>query len=164
MKGIVAYDSVNGNTKQVAEAIAEELKSGGFEAVVLSVKEHAPGDITGDVLFIGSPTRGGKMTKSTKEFLEGLNVEYWKGKAVIAFDTLGPLSKDTEKRRKQLGSIDGGKNAATTIRNAGEERGINIHPRMLHFAVVGMWGPLAPDALDLAREATRRIVGELRKA
>jgi flavodoxin len=148
----------------VAEAIAGELKAGGFEAAVLDVKERAPGDLTGDVLFIGSPTRGGKMTGSTMEPLEGLNVEYWKGKDVIAFDTLGPLSKDME-RRRQLGSIDAGKNAATTIRKAGEERGLSFHPpQLLHFAVVGMWGPLAPDALELAREGTRRIVGELRRA
>ncbi len=148
----------------MAEAIAGELKAGGFEAAVLDVKERAPGDLTGDVLFIGSPTRGGKMTGSTMEPLEGLNVEYWKGKDVIAFDTLGPLSKDME-RRRQLGSIDAGKNAATTIRKAGEERGLSFHPpQLLHFAVVGMWGPLAPDALELAREGTRRIVGELRRA
>jgi len=148
----------------VAEAIAGELKAGGFEAAVLDVKERAPGDLTGDVLFIGSPTRGGKMTGSTMAPLEGLNVEYWKGKDVIAFDTLGPLSKDME-RRRQLGSIDAGKNAATTIRKAGEERGLSFHPpQLLHFAVVGMWGPLAPDALELAREGTRRIVGELRRA
>ncbi len=165
MKGIVAYDSVNGNTKQVAEAIAEEMKAGGLDADVLSVKERAPSDVNGDVLFIGSPTRGGKMTKATKSFVEGLSVEQWKGRVVIAFDTVGPLSKDVEKRNVWLGRIDeGSKNAAATIRAAGEARGINFHPRLLHFAVVGMWGPLAPDALDLAREATRKVMGELRRS
>ncbi|NLT37810.1 MAG: hypothetical protein GXX95_06605 [Methanomassiliicoccus sp.] len=163
MKGMVAYDSVNGNTRQVAEAIAEVLKDGGLDVEIFSVKDRAPAEVTGDVLFIGSPTRGGKMTKPTKVFVEGLNAEVWRGKEVIAFDTLGPLSKDAERRRKQLESIDVGKNAATTIRNAGEERGINFHPQLLHFAVVGMWGPLADDALDKAREVAREIMVGLRK-
>lgn len=66
-------------------------------------------------------------------------MEYQKGRAVIAFGTRGSPSNDWERRR--LGSIDAGKNSATTIRKTGEERGINIHPRMLHFAVVGMRGP-----------------------
>lgn len=164
MKGIVAYDSVHGNTKQVAEAMAEQIRAGGHQVELVSVKDVNAGSVAGDFMLIGSPTRGGKMTGSTMEPLEGLNVEYWKGKDVIAFDTLGPLSKDME-RRRQLGSIDAGKNAATTIRKAGEERGLSFHPpQLLHFAVVGMWGPLAPDALELAREGTRRIVGELRRA
>lgn len=164
MKGIVAYDSVNGNTRQVAEAIAAVMKDGGLDVEVFSVKDRAPADVAGDVLFIGSPTRGGKMTKATKGFVEGLKVELWKGKEIIAFDTLGPLSKDAEKRNAILRGIDSGKNAATTIRSAGEARGINFHPQLLHFAVVGMWGPLADDALDQAREATRQIMGGLRKS
>lgn len=31
MKGVVAYDSVHGNTKQVAEAIAEQIRSEGHQ-------------------------------------------------------------------------------------------------------------------------------------
>ncbi len=165
MKGIVAYDSVNGNTKQVAEAIAEELKAAGCDVDLFSVKDRAPADVTGDLLFIGSPTRGGKMTKSTLRFVEGLSEERWKGKAIVAFDTVGPLSKDEEKRKKWLERIDeGSKNAAEHIRSTGTKKGLTFNTKLLHFAVTGMWGPLAPDALDLAREAARRIVGELRKA
>jgi flavodoxin len=36
MKGLVVYDSVYGNTKMIAEAIAEQISAEGHEAVVQS--------------------------------------------------------------------------------------------------------------------------------
>jgi|APFre7841882724_1041349.scaffolds.fasta_scaffold21305_2 flavodoxin len=162
MKGVVAYDSVHGNTKQVAEAIAEQIRSEGHEAQVIAVKEWSKGALTGDLLFIGSPTRGGKMTKEAKEFIESLEVGYWKGKNVVTFDTLGPLSKDAEKRKRTLESLsDQSKNAASRMREACQERGIQVSKTM-HFAVVGMWGPLAPDALDRARDLTHQFLAALK--
>lgn len=58
------------------------------------------------------------MTRRTRGFLEGLILGYQKGRAVIAFGTLGLHSKDWERRRR-LGSIDAGKNMATAMRRAG---------------------------------------------
>ena len=162
MKVVVAYDSVHGSTRQVAEAIAGELGSSGDEVEVISVKERGPENIAGDILFIGSPTRGGIMTKDTARFIEGLDIEQWKGKSIIAFDTLGPLSKNADRRRKTIDGIkEDAKTAASSIRNAARRRGLTVHPLLLHFAVVGLWGPLAPDAQDLARTAARRIVEEM---
>jgi flavodoxin len=60
LKGIVVYDSVHGSTKAVAEAIAEQIASEGHQAQVIAVRQWAKGPLTGDFLFIGSPTRGGK--------------------------------------------------------------------------------------------------------
>ncbi len=57
VKGIVAFESVNGNTRQGGWAIPGELRS---EATVLEVKEHAPGDLNGDVHFIGPLIREGE--------------------------------------------------------------------------------------------------------
>jgi flavodoxin len=55
MKGIVAYDSVHGNTKQVAEAIAEEIRAAGHEVELIFLKESESNVAQGDFLFIGSP-------------------------------------------------------------------------------------------------------------
>jgi flavodoxin len=163
MKGIVAYDSVNGNTKQVAEAMASELAELGHQAELVFLKDGAESP-TGDVLFIGSPTRAMKMTKGTSKFIEALNVEYWKTRPVYVFDTVGPLSKDAEKRKGQLQMIgNGGKNAAEKMRDLATSHGLHVRPPVMHFAVVGMWGPLAPDTLDLAKEATRSVLAELSK-
>jgi flavodoxin len=159
MKGIVAYDSVNGNTKQVAEAIAEEIRAQGHEAELVFLKEGATGSVAGDFMFIGSPTRTARMTKRTGEFIAGLDPAYWSGRPIVAFDTVGPLSKDAEKRKSWLEKVESGdKNAACRIRDACEGRGLNVRPRLLHLAVVGMWGPLAPEAQDMAREYTREFL------
>lgn len=161
MKGIVAYDSVNGNTKLVAEAIAEEIGKAGHQVETYYLKEGVPAAVSGDFLFVGSPTRGGKPTKRTMEFLDGLGSS-WSGKPAVAFDTVGPLSKDAEKRREWLQRIDqGGKNAASRIAEACRGHGLKV-AEPLHIAVVGMWGPLAPDALDMARERTRSYLERLR--
>jgi flavodoxin len=163
MKGIVAYDSVNGNTKQVAEAMASELTEEGHEVELVFLKDGGESP-TGDVMFIGSPTRGMKMTRGTGKFIESLNVEYWKAKPVFVFDTVGPLSKDDAKRRGQLEMIGKGvKNAAEKIRDLATQRGLRVHPTAMHFAVVGMWGPLAPDALALAKEAAKRALADITK-
>ena len=41
MKGLVIYDSVYGNTKKVAEAIAEQIKLDGYDAEMVNLKESA---------------------------------------------------------------------------------------------------------------------------
>jgi flavorubredoxin len=156
MKGIVAYDSVYGNTKQVAEAIAEQIRSEGHEVELIAVGDRGVGALIGDFMFVGSPTRIGRMTKRTKEFLEGLDGKYWKDRPIVAFDTVGPLSEDAEKRKKWLSRID--KSAATRMQELARQRGLNAHPEVLHIAVTGFKGPLASDGLDMAKEFVHRFV------
>ncbi len=159
MKGIIAYDSVHGNTKQVAEAIADEIRAAGHEVDVIFLKESKTRVGQGDFLFIGSPTRASRMTGEVKAFIEDLNVEYWKNKPIISFDTIGPFSKDAEKRKKWLDMADeGSKNAASRMRDLCREHGLKDCSRVLHLAVVGFLGPLAPDALEMAREYTRKFL------
>ncbi len=161
LKGIVAYDSVHGSTKKVAESIAEQIMSEGHEAQLIAVRDWPKGPLVGDFLFIGSPTRGGKMTKEAKDFIEALDPSYWRGKKVVTFTTVGPLSKDEAKRRKALEALgDRSKSAATKMKEICEERGIPVF-RTMHFAVVGMWGPLAPDSPQMAKEMTHRFLSEL---
>lgn len=161
MKGVVAYDSVHGSTKAVAEAIAEQIRSEGHEAQMVFVKEPMERHIDGDLLFIGSPTRGGVMTKETKEFIESLDVKYWKGKNVVAFDTLGPLSRNPEKRKKALESLnDQSITAANKIKEICQGRGISV-VRMMHFAVKSLWGPITPDGPEMAKEQTHKFLAEL---
>ena len=163
MKGIVAFDSVHGNTKQVAEAIADEIRKAGHEVEVFFLKESKASTIQGDFLFIGSPTRASRMTGQVKAFIESLDVEYWKNKPIISFDTIGPFSKDAEKRKKWLDLADeGSKNAASRMRDMCRERGMKDCSRAFHIAVVGFLGPLAPDALDIARDYTRKFLATMK--
>jgi len=162
LKGIVVYDSVHGNTKQVAEAIAEQIRSEGHQVELKALREGSVGAVLGDFMFIGSPTRAGRMTKEAKEFVESLDVGYWKDRPMVVFDTIGPLSKEKEKRDKNLKMAeDYSKNAASKLQELCRERGLKCSNAM-HFAVIGMWGPLAPDALDMAKEYTRRFLATLK--
>jgi len=160
MKGIVAYDSVYGNTKQVAEAIAEQIRLEGHQVELIAIKDEGKGAVEGDFLFVGSPTRMGRMTRGTKGFLEGLNSDHWKSRPVVAFDTVGPLSEDPEKRKKWLSRID--RSAATRMQELARERGLNAHPEVLHIAVTGFKGPLASNALDIARDFTHRFMAAVK--
>jgi flavodoxin len=156
MKGVVAYDSVYGNTKQVAEAIAEQIRSEGHEAELISLRDEGGRAAAGDFMFVGSPTRMGRMTKDTKKFLEGLSVEPWKNKPIVAFDTVGSLPKDEEKRKKWLGRID--KGAGTGIQELVRARGLTPHPDVLHIAVTGFKGPLASDGLNIAKDFVHQFI------
>lgn len=160
MKGIVVCDSVYGNTKQVAEAIAEEIRSEGHEVELISLKDGEAPAAMGDFMFVGSPTRMGRPTGAAKEYLSGLNVDQWKGKPIVMYDTVGPLPKDEEKRKVWMTRID--KSAASRMRDLAEGRGLTVHRELLHIAVTGFKGPLAPDALDRARDFTRKFLESLK--
>ncbi len=156
MKVVIVFDTVHGSTGAVAEAIAEEVSSGGDEAELIDLRYSMPLDVSGDMMFVGSPTRVGRMTRRTAEFLEDLVSGPWRGRRIVAFDTVGPLSKNPEKRRKMLLRMEGGsKTAAGAIQEAVRKRGLTPAREQMHLAVTGMWGPLAPDARQVARELAR---------
>jgi flavodoxin len=160
MKAVVAYSSVYGNTKLVAEAIAELMRVEGIEAELISIDDGMQVTIPGDFMFVGSPTRGGRPTKKARRFLEELNVEAWRNKPIVLFDTVGPLPMDSEKRKIWLSRID--KGAATRMQSQLVERGLSAHPELLHIAVTGFKGPLAVDALDIAKAFAKKFVSGLK--
>lgn len=163
MKGIVAYDSVHGSTRMVAEAVAEQVRSEGHEVEIINVKEDAAARPKGDFLFIGSPTRAGKMTGPAKRFLEELNVADWKGKPVVTFDTWGPVANDPEKlKRYEERMKDDPKGAAPRLKRIAQEKGLDVRPEMLRLNVTGMWGPLAEDGPPRAKEFTRNFLASLK--
>ena len=130
----------------------------------LSALWGPPLDVSGDILFVGSPTRTGKMTRRTAEFLENFDAGPWRGRRIVAFDTVGPLSKDAEKRNSMLQRMEGSsRTAAGTIQKAVTRRGLAAAPEQMHLAVTGMWGPLAPDARDMAMALARKHLTEARR-
>ena len=159
MKGVVAYDSVYGNTKQVAEAIADQIRSEGHEVVLISLRDGGGAGASGDYLFVGSPTRIGRMTKKAKEFMEGLDKDHWRNKPIVVFDTVGPMSEDKEKREKWLERVE--KSAATRLRDLARRQGLSVYQDVLHAAVTGFKGPLASDALETTKEFTHRFIASL---
>ena len=87
MQALIVYDSLYGNTEQIARAIASGLTAMG-EVRVARVSDVSPSEIPGaKLVIIGSPTQGGRPTKAMQEFIAGIPGDALKGAKVAAFDT-----------------------------------------------------------------------------
>src|SRR4030065_2989218 len=91
MKGIVVYDTSYGNTKKIAETIAETLKESGIEVDLFHVKDVKK-LIAKDYNFLvfGSPTKFGTMSLAIRFFLGKVKSQEWMNKPFVAFDTENP--------------------------------------------------------------------------
>lgn len=87
MNALVVYYSKFGNTKQVAEAIAETWQSAG-SVRVMSADQLTVSDINDiDLLMAGTPTHVANLPKELRPILEALPKRVLKGVLVAAFDT-----------------------------------------------------------------------------
>ncbi len=112
MRTLVVYFSKFGNTKKVAQAIAEALRQAG-EARVVSLEQLAASDFEGvDLIVMGSPTHGFTVPEAVRSALAGLPAGILAGKSVAAFDTtVRPwplrLFRAAPKLLRQLGQLGG---------------------------------------------------------
>ena len=84
MKAMVVYDTVHGNTRAIAEAIAGALPG---RVVALVPGAVALEELAGvDLLVIGSPTHGGLPTEAMRGLLARIGPPR-RGGRVAAFDT-----------------------------------------------------------------------------
>ncbi len=87
MKIIIIYDSVFGNTREIALAIYQEV-SKNHQAEMQAVNEANPELIAfAEYLIVGSPTRGFRPTAAISGFIKSLPKGSLSGKTVAAFDT-----------------------------------------------------------------------------
>jgi flavodoxin I len=87
MKALVVYDSLYGNTEQVAEQIAGALKERA-EVRAVRAEQARPEDFEGlDLLALGGPTQGHGASATIKTTLERIPQGLLNGVAMIAFDT-----------------------------------------------------------------------------
>jgi len=85
MKALVIYDSLYGNTAQVAKAIGSGISD---EAKVLPVGEVNPSELESlDLLVAGAPTQAGRPSPGMQTFLKELPNTVVEGINVAAFDT-----------------------------------------------------------------------------
>ena len=83
MKTLVVYDSLYGNTAQVAEAIGAAIAG---ESQVLRIGEAKPSELGSfDLVIAGAPTQGGRATDAMRAFLS--RVSALEGAKVAVFDT-----------------------------------------------------------------------------
>lgn len=85
MKAIIVYDSLYGNTEQIAQAIGESLTG---EVNVMRVGDVKASELkTFDLLIVGSPVHSGRATPAIDALVKQLPAHALEGKRVAAFDT-----------------------------------------------------------------------------
>lgn len=134
---MLVYYSRRGNTRKVAEAVAQELGVKPIDARAGSV-----GAVDADMLVVGSGTYGGKPGKELVSFLEGLPSV--SGKKAVCFCT----------------SAGGADKAAATMRQMLEAKG---YATAECFSCLGQWGWFSrrghptDDELSQAKEWAKKL-------
>jgi flavodoxin I len=137
MKTLVVYDSVFGNTEQVARRIAEALPG---TVKLVKVGGATPQELSGaDMLVVGSPTVGGRATKPMQEFLELIPKSVAEKVRLAAFDTRISM---------KFAQIFG--YAATRMADALVQKGCALKLPPEGFIVKGRNGPLGDGELERA--------------
>ncbi len=89
-KVVVVYLSTSGNTKAMADAIAEGVKSRNIDAQVMNFHEARIEEIkSADAVAIGSSTFYYKMLPPMEKFIDSLSKANVKGKVGAAFGSYG---------------------------------------------------------------------------
>ena len=150
MKVLIVYDSVFGNTEQIAQAISDSL--GSKENVeTLRVNDVRIEKITGlDLLIVGSPTRGFRPTQAITNFLKRISTNGLNGVRVAAFDTRLLLSSIDSSVLRFI--VKTGGYAAKSIANRLKKNGGNLTVPPEGFLVTGEEGPLKDGELERAAD------------
>jgi len=146
MKAHIVFDSAYGNTKAIAEAIAQDLRP--IRAAAVSVTDFNPGNLSvGDLLIVGSPINGWRPTPKITELLGQLGNGKLEGIKAAAYDT------------RVRFFIHG--DAAKKMTKLLKEGGANIISAPAPFYVQGTEGPLRGGELEKAADWVRSLASAL---
>lgn len=160
MKAMVVYDSVFGNTGQVARAIGEALGSPG-EVEILQVADVKPEQLVGlTLLIVGSPTRKFSPTGAITNFVKGIPKDRLRGVKVAAFDTRFTVDA-IEKVRILVFFVNIFGYAAKPIADRLVKKGGQLAAPPEGFYVGDTEGPLLDGELERAATWAKQIVASL---
>ena len=149
MNSLVIYYSKFGNTRSIAEAIAETLSAAGLARAISIDQVHTAAFDGVDLVVMGSPTHYQNLPKVVRPVLKALPHKTLAGKSVAAFDTSvkmwGPIMLLTAAHR-----------LLPRLRRLGGRRVV----RPETFLVEGN-GPLCDGELERAREWAAAILRRL---
>lgn len=152
MSIVIVYDSIFGNTAQVALAMAEAAPG----ARAVHVRDAAALDLTGvSLLVVGSPTRGFRPTPDMQEFVDGLGDDTLAGRRAAAFDTR--LDLETVHPAPLRWVMDIGGYAASTLERQLADKGCVMTGQPTGFLVRGTEGPLCAGEIERARGWLRTL-------
>jgi len=150
-KVIIVYESKYGNTKLVAQTIAEGMREvKGIETVVSEVKEVDLAKVPDfDAVLAGSPNHMGGPTGGIKKFIDKLGKLPLEGKLFATFDTYG--GKDFEKATKKLEK-----------RISEKVPGSKLAAPGLSIRVEGMKGPISEGELPKCKEFGKKVATQMK--
>ena len=161
MKALVIYDSVFGNTDQIAQAIGNALGSQ-EDVEILQVGHVKPEHLTGlNLLIVGSPTRGFRPTPAISNLLKSIPKNGLKGVKVAAFDTRFTVS-EIEKVRILAFFVRLFGYAAKPISDRLEKKGGELIIPPEGFFVEGVEGPLYEGEIERAKTWAETILARYR--
>jgi flavodoxin len=148
---LVVYDTKYGNTKLVAEKIAEGLNEvKGIETTVSDVKTTDPQKAADyDAIVLGSPTHFGGPARGINKFIDKLGKLDLKTKGTAVFDTY--LGEDFEKSVKKLEARIREKASTLKLITPG-----------LSIQVDGMKGPVTDGEFPKCRDFGKHIATQLK--
>lgn len=143
MKKIVIFDSYFGNTKIIAETIAEVLECEIIKAQAFNV------DVvnTYDLLVIGSPTRAFSPTKEVKDLVKKISKD---GPRVALFDTRVEMNDSVPKFLRFMAKRFGYSN--DTLEKIIKRKHINSISFSEEFYVKDSEGPLLDGEVEKAKK------------
>ncbi|MHB8060547.1 MAG: flavodoxin family protein [Gaiellaceae bacterium] len=135
MKFLVVYDSLYGNTAQLAEAVGAAVVG---ESQLLRADQANPSELGSfDLLILGAPTQGGRASEAMQAFLD--RIPALEGARVAVFDT---------RLRARWVKVFG--YAAEKIAARIKLLGATLATEPQGFVVEGKKGPLAEGELERA--------------
>lgn len=154
MSKLVLYDSVFGNTAQIAKIVADNL---GPDTKLLPLTEATKEATQGLSHFVvGSPTRGFRPTPALMAFLKSLDKDSLKGVKVAAFDTRLDLKKVNNAFLTFMVGLFGyaDKKIAKALTKLGGTEAVEH----MGFFVADSEGPVAKGEQDRAAEWAKSIM------
>lgn len=157
MKGIIVYDTSTGNTKKIAEVIAETLRESGIETesfYLKDVKKLSGGEY--NFLVLGSPTRFGTMSFAMKSFLGKVKAEEWVNKPFAAFDTENP--ENVEKSLAENKNWSAAEKIAEKLKEKKMNQVLPVHKALVESKLKGM---LLDGEIDKAKAYAKQLAAKL---
>ncbi len=156
MKTLIVYDSVFGNTEQIAQAISKSI--GSEERVeALRAGDMKPEHLIGlRLLIVGSPTRAFRPTKAITDFLDKIPSNGLKGVRVATFDTRISTTDVNSRLLNILVRLFG--YAAKPIADRLEKKGGSLVIPPEGFFVKDSEGPLKDGELERAADWAKQAI------
>ncbi|MBV1861025.1 MAG: hypothetical protein KUG77_21590 [Nannocystaceae bacterium] len=168
MRALVVYESIFGNTRDVAASIASGLRERALDVVVAEVSD-APGSAEDfDLVVVGGPihawgmtragTRDGARQEAEREHLEtvsqGEGIREWMQRLPDVSTPIRCATFDTQTKTSWFPTGSAARPAAKKLR----EHGFELIADPEHFLVEGKYGPMIDGEVERARDWAAALV------